>query len=89
LDVAVDSGSVEITKYLLEFHGARPTGETLKQSISNGDLELLKMMRERLPEAESRVRDDVMEVAAEFHQEEVLVWLVRHATVFDESDSLR
>jgi hypothetical protein len=81
LDVSVGSGSVEMTKYLLEFHGARPTRETLKQSISSGNLELFKMMRERLPEAEFRLRDDLMEVAAEFHQGEVLVWFFRGATV--------
>jgi hypothetical protein len=68
LDVAVGSASVEMTKYLLEFHEARPTRETLKQSISRGNLEMFKMTRERLPEAEFRLRDDLMEVAAEFHQ---------------------
>jgi hypothetical protein len=82
LDVAVGSGSVEMTKYLLEFHSARPTRETLKQSISTGNLGLIKLMRERLPEGELRDRVDLMEVAAEFHQEEVLVWLLRDATVF-------
>jgi hypothetical protein len=51
LGVTVGSGSVEMTKYLLEFHRANPTRETLKQSISSGNLELFKMMRERLPEA--------------------------------------
>jgi hypothetical protein len=50
LDVAV--GSVEMMKYLLEFHSARPTRETLKQSISTANLELIKLMRERLPEEE-------------------------------------
>jgi hypothetical protein len=83
LDVAVGSVSVEMTKYLLEFHGARPTRETLKQSISNGNLELFKMMRERLPEAEFRLKDDLMEVAAEFHQIEVLNWFFRDATIFE------
>jgi hypothetical protein len=81
--VAVGSGSVEITKYLLEFHGARPTRETLKQSISSRSLELFKMMRERLPEAEFRLRDGLMEVAAEFHQREVLVWFFRDAIIFE------
>jgi hypothetical protein len=83
LDVAVGSGSVELTKYLLEFHRARPTRETLKQSISTGNLELIKLMRERLPEDELRDRMDLMEVAAEFHQEEVSLWLLRDATLFD------
>jgi hypothetical protein len=83
LDVAVGSGSVEMTKYLLEFHGARPTRETLKQSISTGNLDLIKLMRERLPEGELRDRVDLLEVAAEFHQEEVLEWLLRDVSVFD------
>jgi hypothetical protein len=83
LDVAVGSGSVEMTKYLLEFHGATPARETLKQSISTGNLELIKLMRERLPEAERRGRLDLLEVATEFHREEVLAWLLRDATVFD------
>jgi hypothetical protein len=84
LDAAVGSGSVEMTKYLLEFHHARPTRETLKQSISTGSLELIKLMRERLPEGELRDRVELLEVAAEFHQEEVLVWLLRDATVFEQ-----
>jgi hypothetical protein len=83
LDVAVGSGSMEMTKYLLEFHHARPTRETLKQSVSVGNPELIKLMRERLPEGELRDRVDLMEVAAEFHQEEVLTWLLRDATVFE------
>jgi hypothetical protein len=83
LDVAVGSGSVEMAKYQLEFHRARPTRETVKQSISSGNLELFKMMRERLPEAEFRLKDDLREVAAEFHQEEVLAWFFRDATIFE------
>jgi hypothetical protein len=83
LDVAVGSGSVEMAKYLFEFHGAKATRETLKQSISAGNLELFRMVRERLPEGELRDRVDLMEVAAEFHQEEVLTWLHRDATVFE------
>jgi hypothetical protein len=83
LDVAVGSGSVEMTKCLLEFHSARPTRETLKQSISTGNLELIKLMREGLPEAEFGDRVDLLEVAVGFHQEEVFAWLLRDATVFD------
>jgi hypothetical protein len=83
LDVAVGAGSVEMTKYLLEFHIARATRETLKQSLSTGNSELIKLMRERLPEAELRDRVDMMEVATEFHQREVLNWLLRDATVFE------
>jgi hypothetical protein len=83
LDVAVGSGSVELTKCLLEFHRVRLTRETLKQSISTGNLELIKLMRERLPEGELRDRVDLLEVAAEFHHEQVLAWLLRDATIFD------
>jgi hypothetical protein len=82
LDVAVGSGSVEMTKYLLEFHSATPTRETLMMAISTGNLELISMMVERLTEASLRDRTDLMEVTAGFHQHEVLVWLLRDATVF-------
>jgi hypothetical protein len=83
LDVAVGSGSVEMTKYLLEFHGAKATRETLKQSISTGNPGMFRMVRERLPEGELRDRVDLMEVAAEFHQEEMLMWFLRDATVLE------
>jgi hypothetical protein len=83
LDVAVGSGSVEMTKYLFEFHRAKATRETLKQSISTGNLGMIRMVRERLPEGELRDRLDLLEVAAGFHQEEVLVWLLRDATVLE------
>jgi hypothetical protein len=82
LDVAVGSGSVEMTKYLMEFHSAGSTREMLKMAISTGNLELIKMMLERLPEVRDRL--DLMEVASEFHQEEVLTWLLRDASVFDD-----
>jgi hypothetical protein len=55
----------------------------LKQSISTGNLEMFRMVRERLPEGKLGERVDLMEVAAEFHQEEVLAWLHRDATVFE------
>jgi hypothetical protein len=79
LDVAGGSGAVEMTKYLFEFHGAKATLETLKQSISTGNLGLFRMVRERLSEGELGDRVELMEVAAEFHQEEVLTWLHRDA----------
>jgi hypothetical protein len=72
-----------MTKYLFEFHGAKATRETLKQSISTGSLGMFRMVRERLAEGDLGDRVDLMEVAAEFHQEEVLVWLHRDATVFE------
>jgi hypothetical protein len=83
LDIAVGAGSVEIVRCLPEFHSAMPTRQTLKQSISAGSSELIKMMRERLPESELQDRVDLLEVAAEFHQHEVLLWLLRDVTDFE------
>jgi hypothetical protein len=37
IDVAVGSGSVEMSKYLLEFHAATPSRETLRMAISTGN----------------------------------------------------
>jgi hypothetical protein len=83
LDVAVGSGSVEMTKYLLEFHRANPTRETLKMALSTGNLELIKRVRERLPEGELRGGLELLEVAADFHQLDVVAWLHREASVFE------
>jgi hypothetical protein len=74
---------VEVTRCLLEFHEATPTRETLKQAISTGNAELIKMMRERLPDAELHERRDLRAVAAEFHQREVVGWLLGDASVFE------
>jgi hypothetical protein len=52
LDVAVGSGSMEMTKCLLDFHSAQPTRETLQQSFATGNPELIRVIRERLSEAE-------------------------------------
>jgi hypothetical protein len=83
LDVAVGSGSVEMTKCLLEFYSAKATRETLKMAISTGSHELIRVTRERLPGAEAELGEsiDLVEVAAEFHQDEVLAWLFRQATI--------
>jgi hypothetical protein len=83
LDVAAGSGSVETTKYLLEFHSAKPTRGTLKMAISTGRFELIKLMHERLSETELGARVDLLIVATDFHQPEVLRWLLRDATVFE------
>jgi hypothetical protein len=83
LDVAVGSGSVEMTKYLLEFHRTKPTRETLKMAFSTGNLELIRRMRERLPEGEFRSGLDLLEVAADFHRLEVVAWLHRDIDVFE------
>jgi hypothetical protein len=42
-----------MAKYLLEFHNAKPARETLIQAASVGSIELIRIMRERLPEAET------------------------------------
>jgi hypothetical protein len=83
LDVAVGSGSMEMTRYLIEFHGATATREALKQSLTTGNQELIKLMRERLPDGELRDRVDLLRVAIEYHQPDVLGWLLRDATVFE------
>jgi hypothetical protein len=68
LEVEVGSGSVEMTKSssssTVRDRRVRQC-ETLKQSISTGNLELITLMRRRLPEAELRERVDLLEVAAE------------------------
>jgi hypothetical protein len=55
----------------------------LKQSISTGCLELIKLVRERLSGEELRDRVGLSEVAAVFRQERVLKWLLRDATEFE------
>jgi hypothetical protein len=84
LEVAVGSGSVEMTKFLLEFHRAMPTHDTLEQAMSTGSFEMIKLVRERLPEAEFQDLLDLVVVAAEFHQSDVLRWLLRDAAVFEQ-----
>jgi hypothetical protein len=79
LDIAVDSGSIEVTKCLLEFHGAEPAREALKMALSSGNLESIRLMWQRLPD-EHENRFDLMEVAADFHRGEPLAWLLRDAT---------
>jgi hypothetical protein len=61
-DVAVGAGSVERTKMLLELHSATPTRGTLKQAISTGSIEPVKLVRGRLPETELRDRLDLLEL---------------------------
>jgi hypothetical protein len=82
LDVAVGSGAVDVAKSLLEFHEAKPTGETLKMALSSGDFELVRICWERLPGEQEKERRDLLEVAADFHQLEVLSWLFRDADPF-------
>jgi hypothetical protein len=81
LDIAVGSGSLEMIRCLLDFRHPKPTRETLKQSISMGRFELIKLLRERLPETEVQDRIDLVQVAAASHQPEVLGWLFRDATI--------
>jgi hypothetical protein len=83
LDVAVGAGSVETSKCLLEFHKATPTRETLMMAISSGNLELIRLMWARLP-GEHRFRDDLLEVAADFHRDEVTRWLFRDSTISEQ-----
>jgi hypothetical protein len=82
LDVAVGSGAVDVAKSLLEFHEAKPTRETLKMAVSSGSFELVRICWERLPDEREKDRLDLLEVAADFHQLEVLSWLFRDADPF-------
>jgi hypothetical protein len=82
LDIAVGSGAVEPAKFLLEFGEAKPTRETLKMALSSGNFELVRICWERLPEIEQAERVDLLEVASDFHQPELLAWLFRDADRF-------
>jgi hypothetical protein len=82
LDVAVGSGAVEVTKFLLEFLRAKPTRETLKMALSSGNLELIRICWEVLPDEHEKERLDLLDVASDFHQLEVLSWLFRDADPF-------
>jgi hypothetical protein len=83
LEVSVGAAALDVTKYLLEFHSATPSRETLKQALSAGNLELIRLIEKRLPEAELERRGDLLEVAGEFHQLEPLAWLFRDARMTD------
>jgi hypothetical protein len=80
LDAAVGAGAIEIVKCLLEFHDAKPSRDTLKMAISTGILELIRLIWQRLPEADLQERADLASVAADFHHGEVFAWLFRDGT---------
>jgi hypothetical protein len=83
LDVAVGSGAVAVAKFLLEFLRAKPTRETLKMGLSCGSFELVRICWERPPEQQGKERLDLLEVACEFHQLELVPWLFRDAGEFE------
>jgi hypothetical protein len=51
-------------------------------ALSLGNLELVRICWERLPDEQEKERLDLLEVAADFHQLEVLSWLFRNADKF-------
>jgi hypothetical protein len=83
LDVAMGSGAVDVAKVLLEFLRARPARETLRRALSSGNFELVRICWERLPDEREKGRLDLLEVASDFHQLEVLAWLFRDAGKFE------
>jgi hypothetical protein len=83
LDVAVGASAIEVAKYLLEFHEVTPTRDTLKMALATGNPELIRLIWQRLPEGDRRRRDDLLEVAADYHREAPLAWLHRDATGFE------
>jgi hypothetical protein len=82
LDVAFASGAVAVAQNLLEFHEATPTRDTLKMALSSGNFELIRICWGGLPDEQGK-RVDLLEVASDFHQLEVLSWLFRDAGVFE------
>jgi hypothetical protein len=82
LDIAVGSGAVDVSKNLLEFHRARPTRETLKMALSFGNFELVRICWGRLTDEQDK-RLDLLEVASDYHQGELVAWLFRGATGFE------
>jgi hypothetical protein len=80
LDIAFGAGAVEVTMYLLEFHNATVTRETLMMAISSGNVRLIRLAWHRFPEGRNQGRGDLLEVAAHCHQPEPLSWLFREAT---------
>jgi hypothetical protein len=80
IDAAAGAESVEVMKYLLEFHNAEVTRETLKMAISTGNAELIKMVTGRLAADVLEHKFDLLEIAAEFHRDEPFAWLFRDAS---------
>jgi hypothetical protein len=80
LDVAMSSGAVRSAKLLLVFHDAKVTDETLAMALSSGDLELIRLVWDRLPDSVRNRKLDHAMVAAEWHRFEPLMWLLREAS---------
>jgi hypothetical protein len=68
LDVAVGSGSAEITKYRLEFHRAKSTRETLRMALSTANLELVNLVLAWLSRDSSVFEGELLSVFALEHQ---------------------
>jgi hypothetical protein len=83
LDIAVGAGKVEMSKYLLEFHELKPSRETLKQSLSTGVPELIRLIWQRVDECDREGRVDLLQVSADFHHESVLGWLFRDSSLLE------
>jgi hypothetical protein len=58
-------------------------------AISTANAELIKLMRERLAETELGDRLELLEVAADFHQQEVVARSLRDATILERDFLLR
>jgi hypothetical protein len=80
LDVAMSSGAVRSAKLLMVFHQARVTEETFAMALSSGNLELIRLAWDRLPDPVRMRRADHAMTAAEWHQLEPLMWLLREAS---------
>jgi hypothetical protein len=80
-DIATVATAVEMWKCLVMFHGTVPTRATLKIAISVGNSEVVIFVWDLLPQSDRERRADL--IAAEFHQMESLLWLLRDATVYE------
>jgi hypothetical protein len=75
LDVAAGAGAVDAVKYLMTFHEAEATAETLLMAVSSGNCELIRLVWDAVPDLVRRTRYGPMKTAAEWHRLEPLAWL--------------
>jgi hypothetical protein len=87
LNIAVGAGAIEVSQHLLLYYGLVPTRETIEQALALGLPELIQLIWQALPGAEQVARVDLLQVAAEFHREASLAWLLAKAGPWDRATS--
>jgi hypothetical protein len=81
LDVAAGSGSVDVFKFLVSFHNAKPGRDTFCAAVSSGNVEIIRIVWDSLSGRDRVVTSQFLEVAADFHRAEILMWLFDNASV--------